>query len=162
MLLEPIRRCGLYGTRLSRTCVGTIRPNAADRCDDRVQHPPGGVHAVLRIVSRKHVCKVFLLASIDSAVATQTNDVASPCGHRQPSEARWIRTRRSDRFRLCSNRKIPCQVPSMRQESCTGMDTLVWVNMERRCAGMSSGPSAVCVYNGSCSGISRLSQFSIS
>ena len=44
----------------------------------------------------------------------------------------------------CSNRKIPCQVPSCIRESATGITSLDRVSTIRMCEGMSSGPSQSC------------------
>lgn len=43
----------------------------------------------------------------------------------------------------CSNRKIPCYVPSVMQPAAMGIVSLVRVSTIRRCEDMSSGPSAV-------------------
>ena len=44
----------------------------------------------------------------------------------------------------CSNRKIPCQVPSCIRPRPIGTTSLVCVRTMRRCEVVSSGPSAVC------------------
>ena len=45
----------------------------------------------------------------------------------------------------CSNKNSPCQVPSINCLSSKGIDTLVCVNIDFMWAGISSGPSLVCV-----------------
>jgi hypothetical protein len=44
----------------------------------------------------------------------------------------------------CSNRKIPCHVPSCIREPAIGITSLDRVNTIRMCEGMSSGPSSLC------------------
>jgi len=62
----------------------------------------------------------------------------------------------------CSNRKIPCHVPSAIRPRLTGIVSDVCVNADLICAGMSSKPSALWLYKPCPSGTSAAKKSSMS
>jgi hypothetical protein len=75
--------------------------------------------------------------------------LGEPCPHRfkahSASPMTFSAILRFGGFRRCSKRKMPCHVPSAICPPRTGIDSCVCVSALRMCAGMSSGPSSLCV-----------------